>query len=201
MAVYSMESLRDDCYPNSTVLINKLDIKNQEQLTLAEQRIVTALYAKAEYTMNFNAPDFEFYTNIHKYLFCDLYEWAGTIRKINIEKKGTVFCDSKKIEEIGNAKFLFLKQHDYFKGLSKNEFISEISELYNDLNYLHPFREGNGRTLRLFMSLLVKNAGYTISFSDCDNDFLMIATIKAIQGDVSLLRQIFNEIIQKSVEY
>ena len=63
-------------------------------------------------------------------------------------------------------------------------------------HYLHPFREGNGRTHRLFLTLLVRNAGYSIDFSQCDLDMLMIATIKSAQGDVGLLRTIISELIK-----
>lgn len=81
------------------------------------------------------------------------------------------------------------------KGLTKSRFIDELTEFYHDMNMLHPFREGNGRTLRLFITLLVRNAGYTLNFSDCDNDLLMIATIKAAQGDFSLLKEVFSELV------
>ena len=63
------------------------------------------------------------------------------------------------------------------------------------MNYLHPFREGNGLTLRLFLALLTNNAGYNIDFQKCDGDLLTLATIKAFQGDASLLQNIFSEII------
>ena len=61
---------------------------------------------------------------------------------------------------------------------------------------LHPFREGNGRTLRLFITLLVRNADYNISFAECDSDLLLIATIKAAQGDTDLLRDVFTDLVK-----
>lgn len=82
------------------------------------------------------------------------------------------------------------------KNLNKSTFLDELTELYHDLNMLHPFREGNGRTLRLFITLLVRNAGYNLNFSECDSDLLMIATIKAAQGDISTLREVFAELIR-----
>lgn len=75
-------------------------------------------------------------------------------------------------------------------------FIEELTELYDDLNMLHPFREGNGRTLRLFISLLVRNTGREILFNRCDPDLLTIATIQAAQGSKDLLRQVFSELIE-----
>ncbi len=76
-------------------------------------------------------------------------------------------------------------------------FLDEFVNLYCELNYLHPFREGNGRVQRLFLLKLLRNAGRKIDFSIIDRDLFMIATIKAVSGDVFLLRDIFKECIEK----
>lgn len=196
MAVYSLEGTQKDCYPDTTVLINKLDIRNQNMLNVAELRIVISMTMKIEQEIKFNNIDFNFYKNLHKQLFDDLYEWAGTVRNINISKKGTVFCNSDDIERIGKLKFDRLKSLNFLKNTPKDQFLDELTELYHDLNMLHPFREGNGRTLRLFITLLVRNAGYNLNFSECDSDMLMIATIKAAQGDLSMLREVFSDIVR-----
>lgn len=196
MAVYSLEGTQKDCYPDTTVLVNKLGIKNQEMLNVVELRIVISMTIKIENEINFENVDFEFYKNLHKQLFGDLYEWAGTVRNINISKKGTVFCNADDLEKIGKLKFQRLREQNYLKNLNKSTFLDELTELYHDLNMLHPFREGNGRTLRLFITLLVRNAGYNLNFSECDSDLLMIATIKAAQGDISTLREVFAELIR-----
>ena len=195
MAVYSMEGTQKDCYPDTTVLINKLGIKDQKMLNVAEIRIVISMTAKIENEISFENVDFDFYKSLHHQLFSDLYEWAGKIRNINISKKSTVFCKSDDIERIGILKFKRLEKLNFLKNLNKEEFVEELTELYNDLNMLHPFREGNGRTLRLFVTLLARNAGYNISFAECDSDLLMIATIKAAQGDTNLLREVFSELV------
>lgn len=196
MAVYSMEGTQSDCYPGTTVLINKLGIKEQKMLNVAEIRIVISMTAKIESEINFENVDFDFYKTLHHRLFSDLYEWAGKIRNINISKKGTVFCKLDDIERIGVLKFKRLQKLDFLKNLTKEEFVEELTELYNDLNMLHPFREGNGRTLRLFITLLVRNADYNISFAECDSDLLLIATIKAAQGDTNLLRDVFTDLVK-----
>ena len=196
MAVYSLEGTQKDCYPDTTVLINKLDIRNQKMLNVAELRIVISMTMKIEKEIKFNNVDFNFYKNLHKQLFDDLYEWAGTVRNINISKKGTVFCNSDDIERIGKLKFDRLKSLNFLKNTPKDQFLDELTELYHDLNMLHPFREGNGRTLRLFITLLVRNAGYNLNFSECDSDMLMIATIKAAQGELSMLREVFSDIVR-----
>lgn len=196
MAVYSMEGTQKDCYPDTTVLVNKLGIKNQEELNSVERQFVLLRSSQVEKEAVFENVSFDFYKSLHKNLFGDLYEWAGTVRNINISKKGTVFCNYDDLEKIGKLKFQRLSELNYLKKLNKSTFLDELSELYHDLNMLHPFREGNGRTLRLFITLLVRNAGYNLNFSECDSDLLMIATIKAAQGDLSLLREVFEELIR-----
>lgn len=195
MAFYSMEGSQKDCYPNTTVLVNKLGIQNQSELNSVERQFVLLKSSQAEQETIFKNIDFNFYKKLHKQLFGDLYEWAGTVRSMNISKKGTIFCNFEDIERIGTLKFQRLAEQNYLKGLTKSRFIDELTEFYHDMNMLHPFREGNGRTLRLFITLLVRNAGYTLNFSDCDNDLLMIATIKAAQGDFSLLKEVFSELV------
>ena len=195
MAFYSMEGSQKDCYPNTTILINKLGIQDQSELNSVERQFVLLKSSQAEQETIFKNIDFNFYKELHKQLFGDLYEWAGTVRSMNISKKGTVFCNFEDIERIGTLKFQRLAEQNYLKGLTKSRFIDELTEFYHDMNMLHPFREGNGRTLRLFITLLVRNAGYTLNFSDCDSDLLMIATIKAAQGDLSLLKEVFSELV------
>ena len=81
--------------------------------------------------------------------------------------------------------------------IKEDEFIVEFTDLYCDLNYLHPFREGNGRIQRLFLSMLVNSLGKSLNFSQIDADYLMIATIKSVSGDIFMLRDIFRIILQK----
>lgn len=195
MAVYNVEGCQWNCYPDTAVLINKFDIRDRAELDAVEKQITLLRGIQAEQETVFSEPDLGFYKSLHKMLFSDLYDWAGTLRTINISKKGTVFCRHDELERVGTLKFARLKEQDYLCGMDRETFLSELTELYHELNMLHPFREGNGRTLRIFITLLVRSAGYDIDFSKCDSDMLMIATIKAAQGDTSMLRAVFDELI------
>lgn len=193
---YSLYSLSDGCYENSSVLINKFDIHEAKQLDLLEQSITSALIAKAFVEIPFENVDFEFYKMLHKYVFSDIYDWAGQVRNVNMSKKGTNFCPIERIEDNGVRIFNTLKKNNYFKDFSKKDFLEKFTDLYCDLNYLHPFREGNGRVQRLFLSMLVANIGKKLDFSKIDKDLFMIATIKSVSGDIFLLRDIFEENIK-----
>ena len=193
---YSLDSISDGCYENTTVLINKFDIRDEKQLNALEQSITSVLIAKASMEIAFENVDFEFYKSLHKYVFSDIYKWAGEIRKVNISKKGSNFCPVEKIEENGLRIFNNLRKAKFLKDLEGDEFINKFVELYCELNYLHPFREGNGRIQRLFLAMLLKYNGKKIDFAEIDEDLFMIATIKSISGDIFLLQDIFKKHIK-----
>ena len=112
---------------------------------------------------------------------------------VNISKKGTNFCPVEKIEENGLRIFNNLHKSNFLKGLEGDEFTDKFVELYCELNYLHPFREGNGRIQRLFLSMLLKHNEKKIDFTAIDENLFMIATIKSISGDIFILKDIFKE--------
>ena len=134
---------------------------------------------------------------IHRFLFEDLNSWAGQIRKINISKKGTRFCPSEEIESHASRVFARLHSRELFTNLDRSEFLSEIVDFYSITNHLHPFREGNGRTQRVFITQLIHNAGYAnFDFADVDGGLLMIATIQSANGVTDLLNGLFEQLIQ-----
>ena len=88
---YSIDSLTADCYEGTTCLINKLDIKNEEQLSQVEANITFAKASELERSPIDGNFDFEHYKAIHHFLFCDIYDWDGKIRTVDISKKDTQF--------------------------------------------------------------------------------------------------------------
>lgn len=193
---YSVTSSNDDCYPGTTILINKLGIKNQEMLDEAEV-VAFALHSAEIESEQSDAPfSFRFYCDLNKRLFGDLYAWAGTLRTIDFSKNGTVFYPSSELSTLGNAKFNRLEAMNEFRGMKRLQLIDEVTELYHEINMLHPFREGNGRTQRLFFTLLLRRLGYNINFAECDTDKLMMATIYAAQGVMTPLHDFFEGIMQ-----
>ena len=192
---YSIDPIAANCYPGTTILINKFDIHDEDKLNEIESVISSARYAEWLSAPQAESFDFDHYKSIHRFLFSDLYEWAGEIRAVNISKKGTQFTPAENIESQAGLIFERLHTCNYFKGLPHNEFVDEIVDFYCVTNALHPFREGNGRTQRVFLTQLIHNAGYKINFADMDTDLLMIATIQSAQGVMDLLKQVFAESI------
>ena len=189
---YSLDSSTENCYEGTTCLINKFDIRDEEKLAEIEAKITFAKAVMLDDTPISGEFDFEHYKLIHKFLLCDIYDWAGEVRTANISKKRTRFLDAEFIESIGEKSFSKVK-NGYFDNLSFEAFATRIAEFYNDVNYIHPFREGNGRTQRIYFTQLIRHYGYDINFSDIDTDELMIATIQASQGVMDFLVDIFRE--------
>lgn len=195
MAGYAVDSLQDGCYPGSVVLVNKLDIRDHADLDAVEGTIVpakAALWEENPLAANF---DFAHYCAIHRFLFEDLYDWAGQPRTVDIAKKGTQFCPAAQIDRTAKAIFARLKKQNFLVGLDRTHFISAIVDFYERTNELHPFREGNGRTQRVFLSQLARHAGYTLDFGRVDPDDLMIATIQAAGGVDDFLKELFDEVV------
>lgn len=193
---YTIDSSSADCYPGTTVLINKFDLHDQADLDAVEATLVTAKAIQWEENPLCASFDFEHYKAVHRHLFGDLYEWAGQPRAINISKKGTRFCPAAEIPQISKAIFARLARENYFKGLSKQAFVAELVDFYERTNELHPFREGNGRTQRVFLAQLAQQAGYRLDFSSVEPDDLMIATIQSAQGIDDFLKECFAEIVK-----
>jgi len=190
---YSLDSTNLDCYEGTSVLINKLNIRDEVQLMENEALITGIKSAVLLCEDMLEGFDFGNYKDIHKILFEDLYSWAGEIRSVSLSKSSTKFVDPDKIETLGFEIFNRLKKENYFKEMNRDDFVKEIADLYNNINILHPFREGNGRTQRIFFIQLIRQAGYDIDFSELNSEFMMISTIQAANGIMDNLIKFFDE--------
>ena len=192
---YSIDSSSDSCYPGTSVLVNKLGIQNQAQLDENETLIVGVKSLQFELAPFPEPLDFNYYKKLHRFLFDELYEWAGIVRSIDLSKQRTRFCPVREIESLAGRMFSRIEQMDFLCGLPREDFIAELTDFYSSVNYLHPFREGNGRTQRLYFRQLAQRAGYKLDFAAVDSDRMMIATIHAASGIEETLRNVFDEII------
>ena len=191
---YSLNPSSDNCYEGTTCLVNKLGIRDEKRLSEVEAQITFAKAVMLEETPIDDDFGFEHFKKIHEFLLCDLYEWAGQVRTVDISKKRTKFLDASSIESIGTKCFAKVKE-GYFEDLPFDEFVKRIAEFYNDVNYIHPFREGNGRTQRIYFAQLIRHYGYDINFADVDTDELMVATIQASSGVMDFLVEFFENSI------
>ena len=192
---YSIDPISADCYEGTTCLINKFGIKDEKKLSQMETLITTAKCKELEVNPIDGDFGFEHYKAIHRYIFEDLYDWAGQVRTASISKKGTVFTLPESIEPLAVRIFTGLQKENCYIGYDNYRYIESIVDFYCRTNMLHPFREGNGRTQRVFLSQLIRHSGHDINFSTIDTDELMIATIQSANGIVDYLRNLFKESI------
>ena len=194
---YSIDASTDACYEGTTCLINKLNIRDEEQLKNVEASYTFARISQLAISPLPESFDFSCYRKMHRFIFQDLYDWAGEIRTIDISKLGTSFMPADQIKSSADACFSRIASLD-FSSMSREEFVEEIADFYNTLNILHPFREGNGRVQRLYFTKWMKHLGYEIDFSEVDSDYFMLATIRAAQGVMDDLIVVFTELIGPS---
>ena len=192
---YSIDPISADCYEGTTCLINKFGIKDEKKLSQMETLITTAKCQELEISPIVGDFGFDHYKAIHKYIFKDLYDWAGKVRTASISKKGTVFILPESIEPLADRIFTGLQKNNCYIGYDNDRYIDSIVDFYCRTNMLHPFREGNGRTQRVFLTQLIRHSGHDINFSTIDTDELMIATIQSANGIVDYLRNLFKESI------
>uniref|UniRef100_UPI00402A711A Fic/DOC family protein n=1 Tax=Succinivibrio sp. TaxID=2053619 RepID=UPI00402A711A len=128
------------------------------------------------------------------YIFQAIYSWAGQFRMVNISKE-LLFCDVNFIEKELNKLFLKLKGENYLKDCSEDNIAAKAAYYLGEINAIHPFREGNGRTQREFIRELLLPTGFYVDYSRCNAKMMLYASINAFAGDYTLMTELFDKCI------
>ncbi|MDP7591262.1 MAG: putative adenosine monophosphate-protein transferase Fic [Litorilituus sp.] len=179
-----------NCYPNTDTLINLLNIQSESELDEAELELTS--FRLEQFTPDFSSLTFEYLKQIHFFLFQDIYAWAGQVRTVDISKGDTRFCTTSYIEREAEKQFAKLANLDNLKGLDKDEFVEHLADFFCEMNIVHPFREGNGRALRLFCEVLAMQAGYELSWQGVSKEAWLDANIYGFNVSTELLIVIFD---------
>lgn len=179
--------------PNG-VLRNNLGITDQQLLTSAEADITRARLVQLIERPLAGAYDLSHLRAFHAVIFGDVYSWAGELRTVDIAKR-TPFCPAVNIASYADEVFGRLRSSDFLRSLPRSRFITGLADLYGDLNALHPFREGNGRSRRAFIAQLASDAGYHVSWAQLDAARNEEASIKSFLGDNTPLERLLDELI------
>lgn len=178
-------------YPGTETLINRLNLRDPAKLQDTEALI---FYVKSQKPTPAGQFNYDHLKAIHKHFFSDLYHWAGQERTIDIIKSHSHFARKEYIAKELNKLFSTLQQENYLQGLDKATFCQKLAHYFNEINAAHPFREGNGRTLRAFSDQLASQAGYSLSWKNVDCDEYINANILGFNGDNSAMEAVLQKI-------
>ena len=160
-------------------LENKLGIKSSAELARKEERIskkkAVELFENGMLE-NLEAGKFQTLCEIHKYLFDDIYDFAGKIRTVNISKGNFRFAPLMYLETA-------IKNVDK---MPQNTF-DEIVEKYVEMNIVHPFREGNGRSMRIWLDMMLKKQiGQVVDWSKIEKEDYLMAMERSPIKDIEI---------------
>lgn len=179
-------------YENSTVLINKLDLRDQAELDAFEAEISSA---RAEEPLPEGVLDFTHYKAVHHHLFQDVYDWAGEVRTVRISKGGNPFCFPENIESQTTWLFDDLRTANYLQNLDAQVFSAKAAHFMAELNAIHTFREGNGRSQLTFFALLADHAGHPLNLDKLEAEEMLDAMIASFDGDEGKLAAVIKELV------
>ena len=181
--------------PKTGLLRNLQDITDPEVFLFVESGAVTKrLQELCEKPLNIKGIDTLF--EIHRYLFQDIYVWAGKKRTVEISKDGKQFFPTSHFDNA--LKYIDQIIADFKKIPKDNKKLlaEKLAEILDNVNYLHPFREGNGRTQRAFLRILALEKELTLNLNPPDNKSAYERYMKGtIESDINTLTELIFELI------
>jgi len=187
-------------YPGTDVLRNVAGLRRADQLVAFE----IFKTARRSYELLTNPVSGGFNTAhlkaIHQYLFQDVYSWAGEFRTTVLGKAEQLrrppvwFTPPHLLEHEAERIFESLSRTGLLRGLPRVQFAHQAARLLAEINKLHPFREGNGRTQRIFLNAVAQQAGHQLHFDVVSRERMVQASIKANVGNLSMVTRMFEEI-------
>ena len=174
------------CYKGTSVLKNIPGFRDQKRLEPFETVMVAQ---RAREPLPRGSLTISHYRSVHRHLFQDVYRWAGQYRSVRIHRQGSTFCYPENIP--GQMKTLFsrLREAEFYTELTPTEFARQAAHFLADLNAIHPFREGNGRSQLSFMALVAVRAGHSFVLERLDRAAFLAAMVRSFGGDEESLVQ------------
>jgi cell filamentation protein len=181
--------------PNTGLLRNLQDISDPDILLFVESGAVTKrLQELYENPIEITGIDSLF--EIHSHLFQDIYVWAGKKRIVEISKDGKQFFPTSHFDNAFRYIDQLIAEFKKIPNNNERQLAEKLAEILDNVNYLHPFREGNGRTQREFLRLLALEKGLTLNLNPPDNISVYERYMKgAIESDLTILTELILELI------
>lgn len=185
--------------PTTGTLRNLIGARTRDALDRAEADLTTARLIDLHHQRIRPSRDLDELCAIHRYLFQDVYDWAGQVRTVDIRKNiegADYFLPVALIPRAAGFTAQELAADDYLRGMGRSAFIERLAHHYDQLNYMHPFREGNGRTQRAFWDRVARDAGWQLSWltvTGAVNDHA--SRVAAESQDLAPLIEMFEQIV------
>jgi cell filamentation protein len=169
------------CYPRTTVLRNRRNLRSQGELDRFETAITAQRFSEPLPAGKLTE---QHYQRVHRHLFRDIYSWAGQYREgVRISKGDSTFCYPEYIPNEMKKLFAGLRRDNFLKNLSAEQFAQKAASFLANLNAIHPFRDGNGRSQVAFMALVAAAAGHPLRLSRVEPDDFKAAMIRSFKGE------------------
>lgn len=196
------KSWKDYYYPGTTVLVNRKNIHSQIILDSAEKDFVALRMLELIKEPIKGLFDFDHLKKIHYYLFQDIYDWAGEVRRCEMSRDtvkedgkvfaGTCFCFYQNIDGFANDIFTKLEKENYLLDYDYETKINKLAQIYGDINAMHAFREGNGRAQREFVEALARINGLNLDITKIDKEDLKKAAFISFYSNNEFLKILFS---------
>ena len=157
-------------YPGTDVLVNKMGIINSIDAEAFERRMSIYRIKELIESDKSGPINYEFYKSLHSYIFQDVWSWAGKVRTYTTGRGPVPFATPENIDPEMIKRFAKINKENNCQGLSLEKFADRAAEHIAEINAIHPFVEGNGRTQRLFLNYLAKQAGYKLNLGSLERE-------------------------------
>lgn len=173
-------------YKGTDTLKNKLGLRDPALLESFESEMTIL---RANEPLPDGQYDVRHYKRIHHHIFQDVYTWAGKCRTVRTSKGGNPFCFPEHINSEMLKLFGQLRNGPCFSAKDSGQFVAAVAHFLAELNAIHPFREGNGRSQLAFVHLLGEKTGFPFDFSRVQRDTFLPAMVASYDGELELLTE------------
>lgn len=181
--------------PKSGILRNLEDISDPDVLLFVESAAVTKRL-KELYESPIKITGIDSLFEIHRHLFQDIYVWAGKKRIVEISKDGKQFFPTSHFDNAFRYIDQLIAEFKKIPKDNKRKLAELLAEILDNINYVHPFREGNGRTQREFLRLLALDKSLTLNLNPPNNKSVYERYMKGtIESDITTLTELIFELI------
>lgn len=182
-------------YPGTGTLRNNLELCDPGELSQAEADIVgLALRALADEPLP-GGYDLAHWQAIHRRVFGSLYPWAGELRTVQIAKPNAFYARPEHIAGYAEGIFAELVKERHLIGLDREAFLERLTHYHAEMYSVHPFREGNTRSLRAFLGQLAAAAGHHVDWEHLDHKRSLAANVQSLNGKNEQLRDLLEKIV------